>query len=276
MDVILDIIKDGVIDTLKLLPFLFIAFLLIELIEHKLKNKEMVSKAGKFGPIIGAILGGIPQCGMATLATNLYVTRIISLGTLISIFLATSDEMIPIMISEQVKLSFIVKIILVKVLIGMVCGIIIDLIYQQKKKESFDLCDKEHCHCKHNHLLLSSVKHTLNIAIFILIINIALNAIFEYGFEDYLNSLLLQNTIFGPFITSIIGLIPNCGASVAITELYLNEAITFGSLMSGLLTGSGVAIFVLFKSNKNIKENLTILTLLYLIGSIFGIIIDII
>ena len=274
MDKILDILIDGLIDTLKLLPFLFIAFLLIELIEHKLKNKEMITKSGKFGPIVGSILGGIPQCGMATLATNLYVTRIITLGTLISIYLATSDEMLPIMISEQVEMPFIIKIILVKVLIGMVCGVIIDLLYHPKNKESFDLCDKEHCHCEDEHFLLSSIKHTLNIALFILIVNILLNAIFEFGFEDYLNSLLMQHTIFGPFITSIIGLIPNCGASVIITELYLSEAISFGSLMSGLLAGSGVAIFVLFKSNKNLKENMTILALLYLIGSILGIIID--
>ena len=274
MDKMLDILTDGLLDTLKLLPFLFLAFLIIELIEHKLKNKEIISKSGKFGPIVGSLLGGIPQCGMATLATNLYVTRIITLGTLISIYLATSDEMLPIMISEQVEMSFILKIILVKVLIGMICGVLIDLIYHPKTKENFELCDKEHCHCKHN-IFISSIKHTLNIALFILIVNLLLNSVFEFGFEDYLNNLLLQNTIFGPFITSIIGLIPNCGASVIITELYLSEAISFGSLMSGLLAGSGVAIFVLFKSNKNIKENLTILSLLYLIGSVIGIIIDI-
>jgi len=142
-----------------------------------------------------------------------------------------------------------------------------------KDKESFELCDKEHCHCDHN-LFLSSLKHTLNIAVFILIINLVLTSVFEFGFEEYLNGLLLQNTIFGPFITSLIGLIPNCGASVVITELFINNSITLGSLISGLLTGSGVALFVLFKSNKNIKENITIVTLLYLIGAILGLIVD--
>ncbi len=273
---ILDILIDALLDTLKLLPFLFIAFLIIELVEHKLKNKEMLKKSGKFGPIVGSILGGIPQCGFASLATNLYVTRIISLGTLISIYLATSDEMLPIMLSEQVELSFILKIVFVKILIGMVCGLIIDLIYQKVNKETFDLCEKEHCHChdKKHSLIISSLKHTLNIAIFVLIINIVLNAIFELGLEELLNKILLQGSIFGPFVSSLIGLIPNCGASVIITELYLNNALSLGSLFAGLLTNSGIALVILFKSNKNLKENLTILGLIYLIGSIIGLIIN--
>ena len=275
---ILDILKDALLDTLKLIPFLFIAFLIIELVEHKLKNKEILKKSGKFGPVIGSLLGGIPQCGFASLATNLYVTRIISLGTLISIYLATSDEMLPIMISEQVELSFILKIVLVKILIGMTCGVIIDLIYQNKHKESFELCENEHCHChdKKYSLILSSLKHTLNISLFVLIVNILLNAVFTLGLEDLLNKLLLQDSIFGPFISSLIGLIPNCGASVIITELYLNEALSLGSLFAGLLTNSGIALVILFKSNKNLKENFTILGLIYLIGSIIGLIINLI
>ena len=275
---ILDILKDALLDTLKLIPFLLLAFLIIELVEHKLKNKEILKKSGKFGPIIGSILGGIPQCGFATLATNLYITRIISLGTLISIYLATSDEMLPIMISEQVELSFILKIVALKVLIGMVCGVIIDLIYQKKNKETFDLCEKEHCHChdKKHSLINSSLRHTLNITLFIFIINIVLNSVFAFGLEDILNKLLLQNSIFGPFVSSLIGLIPNCGASIIITELYLSNALSLGSLLAGLLTNSGIALVILFKSNKNLKENLTILGLVYLIGSIIGVIVNLI
>ncbi len=274
---ILDILTDALLDTLKLIPFLFLAFLIIELVEHKLKNKEILKKSGKFGPIVGSLLGGIPQCGFASLATNLYVTRIITLGTLISIYLATSDEMLPIMLSEQVELSFILKIVLIKVLIGMICGVIIDLLYK-KKKETFELCESDHCHCheKNHSLIKSSLKHTLNITIFVLIINIVLNSVFALGFEDYLSNILLQNSIFGPFVSSLIGLIPNCGASVIITELYLNEALSLGSLFAGLLTNSGIALVILFKTNKDIKENITILTLVYLIGSIIGLIINLI
>ncbi len=275
---LLDILKDAILDTLKLIPFLFIAFLIIELVEHKLKNKEILKKSGKFGPIIGSLLGGIPQCGFASLATNLYVTRIITLGTLISIYLATSDEMLPIMISEQVELSFILKIVLVKILIGMTCGVIIDLIYRKNNKETFDLCESDHCHCheKQHSLVMSSLKHTLSITLFILITNIVLNAVFALGLEDFLNHILLQKSIFGPFVSSLIGLIPNCGASVIITELYLSKALSLGSLFAGLLTNSGIAIVILFKSNKNLKENLTILGLVYLIGSIIGLIVNLI
>ena len=275
---IIDILKDALLDTLKLIPFLFFAFLIIELVEHKLKNKEILKKSGKFGPIIGSLLGGVPQCGFASLATNLYVTRIITLGTLISIYLATSDEMLPIMISEQVEISFILKIVALKILMGMTCGIIIDLIYQKNNKETFELCESDHCHCheKKHSLVMSSLKHTLNITIFVLITNIVLNAIFELGLEELLNKLLLQQSIFGPFISSLIGLIPNCGASVIITELYLNHALSLGSLLAGLLTNSGIALVILFKTNKNLKENLTILGLVYLIGSIIGVIVNLI
>lgn len=269
----IDVLIDTLLDTLKIIPFLFIAFLLIEYFEHKVKNKKILKNSGRFGPFFGAILGGIPQCGVAAAATNLYITRIISLGTLISIYLATSDEMIPIMISENVSFTFIIKVVLLKVLIGMLFGFIIDLIYTKKDKKNYHLCDEEHCHCKEN-IYISSIKHTFNIVIIILIINLILNTLFYFGEENILNTILLQNTYFGSFITSLLGLIPNCGASVVITELYLNNAITLGSLIGGLLTGAGVALIVLFKTNNNLKENLTILGLLYLLGAISGFIID--
>lgn len=270
----LDIVLDTLLDTLKLIPFLFVAFLIIELVEHKLKNKKLIEKSGKFSPIIGAILGAIPQCGFGTLATNLYVTRILSLGTLIAIYLSTSDEMLPVMLSENVDFSIILKIIAFKVLIGMVCGVIIDLLYHPKNKENYEMCEKEHCHCEHG-IILSTLKHTLSISLYILIINFILNIVFFYQEEQILSHVLLQNTYFGSFITSLLGLIPNCASSVIITELYLNGAIKLGSMIGGLLTGSGVALVVLFKSNKNMKENLAILALVYFIGAFIGTIIDI-
>ena len=277
----LDIILDTLIDTLKLLPFLFIAFLIIELIEHKLnaKNKIIITKSKKYGPIIGSLLGMIPQCGFSALATNLYITRIITLGTLISIYLSTSDEMLPILISEKVDISIIIKILLTKIFFGIIYGIIIDIIiekrFKEKEKENYEICDKDRCHCE-NGILASTIKHTLNIALFILIITFIINIIFNYGGEKYLSKIFLKNTLLGPFITSLIGLIPNCGASVILTELYLNNTISFASLISGLLTGSGTALLVLFKGNKNIKENIFISILLYLLGSFSGVIIEII
>ena len=273
-----EIIIDTLIDTLKLVPFLFIAFLLIELFEHKFSKKsiKVVESSGKYGPILGSILGIIPQCGFSVMATNLYVTRLITLGTLISIYLSTSDEMLPILISEKAEFSLIIKILLIKLFIGMLAGFIIDKIFKVKKeKKNYDICEEEHCHCKES-IIISSLKHTLNIVIFILLINFILNICFNYLGQDYLSKILLKDSFFGPFISSLIGLIPNCGASVMLTKLYINNAINFGSLISGLLTGSGIAIMILFKTNKHFLENLKVVGILYIVGVLSGIIIELI
>lgn len=274
------ILEHTLIDTIKLLPFLFVAFLIIELIEHKLSNKskKIISKSGKLGPLLGGLLGLFPQCGFSVLATNLYVTRIISLGTLIAIYLSTSDEMLPILLSEQVEFIVILKLLSIKFIVGIICGFVIDFILRKTKKDNqitYELCDEEHCHCEKG-IFLSSIKHTLNTFIFLFIITLILNVLMHTSGEENLSKLFLKDSIFGPFVSSIIGLIPNCGASVVITQLYLKGAITLGSTMAGLLTGSGVALIVLFKSNKNLKENLIILGLLYSIGVLSGIIIDLI
>lgn len=271
----IDIIKETLIDSIKLIPFLFFAFLFIEFIEHKLnkKSKKIITKSKKLGPIIGSILGIFPQCGFSVMATNLYITRIISLGTLISIYLSTSDEMLPILLSEKVDISIIIQILFIKVFIGMLCGIIIDLIFRKTTKENYNICEEEHCHCEKG-ILVSTIKHTLNIFLFLIISTFIINIIFTYVGEGYLSKLLLKDSIFAPFLTSLIGLVPNCGSSVILTELYVNNAISLGSMIGGLLTGSGVAILVLFKSNKNIKENFTILGIIYGIGVVSGIIIQ--
>lgn len=272
-----EIIIETLIDSIKLIPFLFIAFLIIELIEHKFSKKEikLVEKSGKFGPIIGGLLGMFPQCGFSVLATNLYITRIVSLGTLIAIYLSTSDEMLPILISRNVEFSLILKILSIKLSIGIISGFVIDLVFRNRKKvkQDYHICEEDDCHCNDG-IIKSAIKHTLNILLFILIINFILTTCFDYFGSDYISKVFLKNSIFGPFISSLVGLIPNCGSSVMITELYLNNAITFGSMLSGLLTGSGVAILVLFKSNKNIKENIKIVSIIYFIGVLSGIVID--
>ena len=275
-----EVILDTIIDSLKLIPFLLVAFLIIELLEHKLNNKtkNIITKSKKVGPIIGSLLGVIPQCGFSVMATNLYITRIITLGTLISIYLSTSDEMLIIMISEKVEISLILKILLIKIFFGIVYGLIIDKIINKKKKDketNYELCDEEHCDCNHS-ILLSAIKHTLHITLFIFIITLIINTIFTLLGDNYLSKILLNNSILSPFITSLIGLIPNCAASVILTELYLNSTISLGALIGGLLTSSGSSLLVLIKNNKNQKENLSIILLLYTLGVLSGIIIELI
>ena len=265
----IDVLLDAIIDVLKLIPFLFISFLIMELIEHKLNNKKSLSKANKYGPFIGSTLGIIPQCGFSALASNLYAARVITLGTLISVYLSTSDEMLPIMISHQTDITIILKILLIKFLIGLLFGFLIDFIYQQKNKTDIKhICEEDHCHCEDG-IIKSSLIHTLKIAFFILVINIVLNLIID---ENIIRSFATNNKILAPIITSLIGLIPNCASSVIITELYLDGIITLGSCLSGLLAGAGVGILVLFKQNKNLKENLLILLILVFIASICGIV----
>lgn len=273
-----DIIMDTLIDGLKIIPFLFIAFLIIELIEHKLsnKNKELISKTGRFGPLFGSVLGIFPQCGFSVLTTNLYVTRIVSLGTLISVYLSTSDEMLPILLSQNVSILLIFKILLIKVFIGMTSGFIIDFILRKKDSGTIDykICHEENCHCK-DHLLLSVIKHTLHITLFLIVTTFFLNLLVEYtGILDTNN--IIANNPFSVFVTSLIGLIPNCGASVMITTLYLKDIISFASMISGLLTGSGVALLVLFRSNKKLSENILILSLVYFIGVGAGLIVELV
>lgn len=270
-----EIILDTLIDSLKLIPFLLVAFLLLEYIEHKMnkKTEKMIQKSGKFGPFIGGILGIFPQCGFSVMATNLYGARIITIGTLISIYLTTSDEMLPILISKNVEISVILKIILVKLLVGITVGFICDLNFKKSKNDIESFCNEEHCDCNHS-IFKSSLKHTINILLFILVFSFILNTLIYYIGEDKLSSLFTQNIFLGPIISSLIGLIPNCASSIIITELYLDSIISAGSMLSGLLTGSGIALLILFKINNNLKENIKILSIIYLVGVVTGIIMN--
>ena len=272
----LDIIKDALIDALKLVPFLFLSFILMELIEHKFTNKKKLSKISKFGPLAGSALGIIPQCGFSALASNLYAARVITLGTLFSIYLSTSDEMLPILISSKAATKEIILLLLTKFALGFIFGLLVDLIYQKKrntpKKEIHNLCEEEHCHCEDS-ILKSSLFHTLKITFFIFIINIFLNSIID---KEIIMTFTENNKILSPLIMSLIGLIPNCASSVIITELYLENVITFGSCIAGLLCGSGVGILVLFKQNLHLEENFLIVLTMIVFSSICGIILNII
>lgn len=278
-----EVLKETLVDSIKLLPFLFITYLIMEYIEHKTskKSKSIIKKSGKFGPLIGGVLGIFPQCGFSAAASNLYAGRIITLGTLIAIFLSTSDEMLPILISEAAPIDIIIKILAIKLLIGIIAGFIIDLFMRKTKEENTDtekissMCEHEHCHCEEG-IVKSSIKHTINIFIFIILVSLVLNTIIHFIGEDNLSNLLLNKPILGPIVAGLIGLIPNCASSVIITKLYLTGMISIATMLSGLLVSAGVGVLILFKVNNKIKENIGIVTLLYIIGVISGILIQLI
>ena len=280
----IDILFDTIIDSIKLLPFLLITYIIMEYIEHKTgeKAKSIVQKSGKFGPFLGSLLGIFPQCGFSAAAANLYAGKIITLGTLIAIFLSTSDEMLPILISEAAPIITILQILAIKLAIGMIAGFIIDAIGQvskKKKQESVEdeighICEHEHCHCEEGGICKSAIQHTLHIFFFILLISLFINSIIYWIGEENLANLILNMPIIGPLIAGIVGLIPNCAGSVILTQLYLGQVISFGAMIGGLLVGSGIGILILFRVNKNLKENLKILAILYSIGVMSGIIID--
>ena len=286
----LEIIQDTIIDGIKLLPFLFITYLIMEYLEHKTANKtkEIIKKSGKLGPLWGAILGIFPQCGFSAAAANLYAGRLITLGTLIAIFLSTSDEMIPVLISENAPMGLMLKILAIKLTIGIIAGFVIDFVMhklpRKQKKENEEtaqeeighMCEHEHCHCEDEGIIKSSIKHTLNIFLFIIIITFILNTVIHFVGEENISNLIINVPVVGALIAGLIGLIPNCAGSVLLTQLYLKQVITMGSMIGGLLVGSGIGILILFRVNEDLKDNLKILTLLYVIGVISGILIDII
>ena len=279
----LEVIEETLLDSIKILPFLFVTYLIMEYIEHKMKekSKKAIKKSDKYGPLIGSIVGIFPQCGFSVSATNLYAGRVITLGTLISVYLTTSDEMIPILISEAVSPIIIIKILAIKLVIGMIAGFLIDFVLRLKNKDKqeeekiIDLCEKEHCHCEHG-IFKSALKHTVNIFIFIFIITLVINMAIHIIGEETIASFMLDRPILGPIISGAIGLIPNCASSVIITQMYLENIISVGTMIAGLLVGAGVGLAVLFRTNKGIKENIKITILLYAIGVIAGIILELI
>lgn len=279
----LHILEHTIIDTIKLLPFLYITYVIMEYIENKTSEhaKQTIKKSGKWGPLFGGLVGVVPQCGFSASATNLYAARVISLGTLIAVYLSTSDEMLPIFLSESVEFSIILKILGIKFLIGVIAGFIIDFVLRLKNKNQeeekiVDLCEDEHCHCHEHGIFKSSLKHTLSIFVYILIITLIINIVVEFVGEDNIASFIGNHTVLGPVVSSLVGLIPNCAASVIITNLYIQGVINVASLIAGLLTGAGVGLIVLFRMNKNIKENITIVTLIYVIGVVSGIVLQLV
>lgn len=269
-------IEHAIEHSIVLIPFLFFTYLLMEYVEHKTGDgiRKVLSGAGKVGPFAGGIAGLLPQCGMSAAASSLYAGRMITLGTLLAIYLSTSDEMLPIMISRSVEAGTIAKILALKAGIGMAAGFFVDFVLRLRGKEEKELkihgmCEHEHCGCEGG-IFKSALRHTVNIFIFVFLITVLLNLGIELLGEDSLFWTALSQPVLGPILAGVIGLIPNCAASIVITEMYLTGTIGFGTMMAGLLVGAGVGIMVLLRVNESKKESLRIIGLLYGIGIVAG------
>ena len=276
---IFDVLKDAFIDTLITLPFLFGVYLLIEYIEHKSSDKlgRALRRMGPFGSVGGAAIGAIPQCGFSVAASNLYAGRLISMGTLIAVYISTSDEAIPLMIKDPSFAPQILKLILIKIGIAVAAGILVDVVIKvfvrKKEDEPFkELCAD--CDCEHHSILHSAAHHTLHIIIIILIVNLLLGFVMEFAGEKTIETLMMTDSWAQPVIAALVGFIPNCAASAVLTDLYMSGVVSFGALIAGLCTGAGVGLMVLFRTNKNYKQNFAIMGVLYAVAVTSGLIIQ--
>lgn len=262
------------------LPILYITYLLMELLEHKAGERvnSLISRSGKVAPLFGGLLGAIPQCGFSAAAAGLYAGRVISLGTLLAVFLSTSDEMVPVLLAGKMPPLSVLLLVGVKALAAVLCGFLIDLVYRPKRVEGQveELCEQDGCHCEGKSVFIAALWHALRVALFIFLASFVLHNAIELVGEERIAGLAFNIPVVGHLLAALIGLVPNCAASVVLTELYLGGAMSLGAMLSGLLVGAGVGILVLFRANRHAKENGMILLLLYVIGATLGMLFDLV
>ena len=278
-----EILWHTVIDTAKLVPFLFLSYLLMELLEHRSSDaaESWLRRSGRIGPLIGGAFGVVPQCGFSAAASGMYAGRIITSGTLIAVYLSTSDEMLPILISRGAPISLVLKILGTKLMVGIVTGFAVDAVagmrcrkgQREQTPRIEELCEREHCRCE-DHFLLSAIKHTLHITLFILLFTFFLNLIIHGVGEERLAELLSGLGLAGNLLAAVVGLIPNCASSVVITELYLSGMLTVGAMFSGLLVNAGIGTALLIRTNRPLRDSLRLILILLCIGAAFGILVD--
>ncbi len=280
---ILDVLLDAALDCLKDLPFLFFAFLILEALEHHTSDwmNRTLSGAGNFGPAVGSLLGCVPQCGFSIMASDFYAGGVISLGTLLAVFLSTSDEALVIMMSNPGHLEDIGRLIGTKIVIALIAGYVVLFAgkawkrrHPGRDKEIEDLCRNCGCHDEEGGILKPALHHTGEVLLFLFIFTFALNLLLELIGMENVSRLLLADTFIQPVLASLIGLIPNCAASVILTELYLDGVISFGSAVAGLCSAAGLGLAVLFRINRNRKENLLITALLLAIAIAAGLVLQ--
>ena len=271
------------IDTAKVVPFLFLTYLLMEFLEHKAGGapERWLRGSGKIGPLVGGALGVLPQCGFSAAATSFYTGRMITTGTLIAVYLSTSDEMLPLLISSGAPIPTILKLLGTKLAVGIGAGFAIDgltrLVWRGKKVEQEpgieELCERENCDCG-DRFVLSALKHTAYITIFLLLFTFALNIGIELVGEENIKTAVLNRPVLGSILSAIVGLIPNCASSVVLTSLFVDGVLSSGALLSGLMVNAGVGLAILFRNNRPVKDSLRVVAILFGISVVCGILID--
>lgn len=314
MDLLVDVLADSVIDTLKLIPFLLVTYLAMEALEHFASNKvkEAVEHAGAAGPVVGALLGALPQCGFSAMAATLFSGRVVTAGTLVAVILSTSDEMIPVFLAHQEPASRMLSIIAIKVVLGIAVGLLLDLVLRLLHRAGdghthiHELCKREHCHCEeadeleelddnhhdhgdhhghhehghhhdygHSHhgawgIVRSACVHTAQVTAFIFLISLLFGLIIEGLGVNSIRSTLAYHPVRATFIAALVGLIPNCGASVAIAELFLDGTLATGPMLAGLLSSGGVGLLVLWRTNADARQNVYVTLLVYVVAVLAG------
>lgn len=277
-----EVLLHGLLDTLTLVPFLFLTYLLMEWVEHKAADKaeRIMRRAGTLSPIVGAAVGAVPQCGFSAAAASLYTGRVIGLGTLLAVFLSTSDEMLPVLISGAVNPLSILIIVLYKLVVAALVGVLCDLSlrFLGRGRGEIDIdafCESDGCHCERG-ILYSALRHTLTVFAFVLVTTLLVDTVVFFVGEQSLATVLRGLPVLSHFVSALVGLVPTCAVSVALTSLSLDGIITAGTMMSGLFSSAGVGVLVLFRVNKRMRENLLVLGILVFVGVVFGLVFDLI
>ena len=293
MDFVLHVLEHSVLDTLKLVPLLFVTYLAMEAIEHTASAhvRSVVERSGKAGPVAGAVLGALPQCGFSAMAATLYAGRVVTLGTLVAVVLSTSDEMVPVFLAHQEPLGRLAAIMGAKVAIGMAVGLVVDVALRAWHRAGdghlhiHELCERERCHCDDDHdhdhdhgggrwaIVRSALVHTVQVTLFILALTFVLGLVIESVGQDALAALLANHPVRAVFVAALVGLVPNCGASVAITELYLDGVLATGPMLAGLLASGGVGLLVLWRTNADARQNALVTAFVYLVAVAVGLLV---
>ena len=272
----LEIILDSILDVAKLLPFLFLTYLFLEWLEHKANDKFIATLENqkKLGPLVGSVLGVVPECGFSSAASSLFETGIISAGTLVAVYLSTSDEMLPILIASPSGASQILPILIVKIIVAVIAGMLLDCFYKKRKMDIEQFCKQEHCDCD-NGILKSAFLHLVKIAVWLLVITFLLNLIVHLIGMDTLSAFVSNHPSQAIIVSTLVGMIPSCASSILLSQLFLQGVISFPAICAGLLANAGVGMLVLFRVNKNQKENLFLVGYVWVISLISGLILNI-